>query len=118
MALGIPADAVIVSIRVEVFRPGEVGNLCRGTAQGATGGNDPLGSKMAVQIKQWRWLDTVRHASEGGPYDGTYHIETLPNGGKQICLYNGPGGATGTVINLTTSADVTNFTNADKVKHK
>jgi hypothetical protein len=73
---------------------------------------------MAIQIKMWRWLDTNRQSFESGPFDGTYHIETLPNGGKQICLYNGPDGKTGTVIKLTTAADVTNFTNADKVKHR
>ena len=41
MSLGIPSDAVLVTIEVQAYRPGEGPSALRGVAQGFTGGGDP-----------------------------------------------------------------------------
>jgi hypothetical protein len=73
---------------------------------------------MAIRITNWRWLEVNRQPGEGGQHDGTYRVQNIPGGGKLIILLNGPNLGDGTVIKLTTAADVTNFSNAVGDKHK
>jgi hypothetical protein len=41
MSLNIPSNATLVSVKIEVYRPGEAANLGHGTAMGFTDTSDP-----------------------------------------------------------------------------